>query len=460
MFEHLLAPISDDSPSGIYLKDDRSRYRGYRNAFNEAQSSFRQLVETPDALDDLEAVSKNAQNWETLASECSDCLLSVSKDVEILSWFTVSQLFLNDPLNRLAAALELFEQMFEQHWDTLNPMLPEGKRKGARESEQAQEVVDHRIKPLLQLVGDTPESGLLYMPLQMQSLVADIDYGTFFRAEKAGALGDLKSTASSAFAGEKAEITERIQALGVVAHALEKIEQTLTEKCAAAGAQTVSFRYVKDVAQRLINALRYLVGDQYAHWPLDPEPEVAVQVETVQTVASVADEPVAPEQGQATANVATGVATSSAAFSMPAFNSQSAIANREQALAQLQTIAEYFLATEPHSPIYMLLKRAVRWGGLSLPELLQELVGENSSVHQRIEQLAGLESVAYSAQFSQAAAMPVMNSAPEAVSTAPVAAPTDSGATVSVSMPEETVEASVQQSEESSSEGGLSNFEW
>lgn len=459
MFEHLLAPISDDSPSGIYLKDDRSRYRGYRNAFNEAQSSFRQLVETPDALDDLEAVSKNATNWETLASECSDCLLSVSKDVEILSWFTVSQLFLNDPLNRLASALELFEQMLEQHWDTLNPMLPEGKRKGASESEQAQEVVDHRIKPLLQLVGDTPESGLLYMPLQMQSLVADIDYGTFFRAEKAGALGDLKSTASSAFAGEKSEITERIQALGVAAHALEKIELSLTEKCAATGAQTVSFRYVKDVVQRLINALRYLVGDQYAQWPLDPEAEVAAQVETVQTVTPVADESATPEQGQATASAAMSEATS-AALSMPAFNSQSTIANREQALAQLQTIAEYFLATEPHSPIYMLLKRAVRWGGLSLPELLQELVGENASVHQRIEQLAGLESVSYSAQFKQAAAMQVVNSAAEPVSVAPVVTPTESSTTVSVSMPEETSDAAVQQSEESSSEGGLSNFEW
>ncbi|MCE7629256.1 hypothetical protein LZT04_15505, partial [Vibrio fluvialis] len=82
--------------------------------------------------------------------------------------------------------------------------------------------------------------------------------------------------------------------------------------------------------------------------------------------------------------------------------SQEALASREQAFAELQRIADYFLATEPHSPIYLLLKRAIRWGGMSLPELLEELVGDNNAVQQRIEQLAGLESAQH--QASRAAA--------------------------------------------------------
>ncbi|MCE7630117.1 hypothetical protein LZT04_19915, partial [Vibrio fluvialis] len=67
MFEHLLNPISDEQPSGEYLKDNRTLYRTYRNAFNVAQSSFRQLVETPDAMQDAVVVHTNAENWDALA---------------------------------------------------------------------------------------------------------------------------------------------------------------------------------------------------------------------------------------------------------------------------------------------------------------------------------------------------------------------------------------------------------
>lgn len=104
MFDDLLQPISDDQPGGEYLKDNRALYRGYRNAFNVAQSSFRQLVETPEAAEDIETVNANSDNWTNLASECHSCLQQHSKDVEILSWYTVSQLFTAEPLTNLASA--------------------------------------------------------------------------------------------------------------------------------------------------------------------------------------------------------------------------------------------------------------------------------------------------------------------------------------------------------------------
>ena len=74
MLDALIEPISEDSPCGEYLKDNRSVYRGYRNAFNIAQSSFRRLVEDPDAINDNELVLANAENWDNLSNECHDCL--------------------------------------------------------------------------------------------------------------------------------------------------------------------------------------------------------------------------------------------------------------------------------------------------------------------------------------------------------------------------------------------------
>lgn len=435
MFDDLLAPISDESPSGEYLKDNRSLFRGYRNEFNMAQSSFRQLVEVPDALEDAELVDANTTNWNKLSESCHLCLATKSKDLEIFSWFTVAQLFTSEPFNNLNSALMSMEAVVESFWSTLHPMLPEKKRKGNTEQEQAVEIIEHRIKPLLQLVGDTAESGLLYMPLQMLPLVGEIDFGRFYKAEKDGSLSNLKDEAVIAYGHEKSEVEERIRALGSALDALVRLETSLLEKCRDAGATPLSFKFVKDAIERLISSLRFLVGEQFAHWPLDPEPvltpqepqmaseEVSEQV--INATESVSDTPVTTTQ-QASLNI-TALPTGG-------------VATREQALANLQSIADYFLEHEPHSPIYLLLKRAIRWGGMSLPELLEELVGDNSAVHQRIEHLAGLESAEHKATHS--------------------AAPVPQSVTPIEPVQEEVKPKDVATTSESNTDPGLSNIEW
>lgn len=120
MFDDLLAPISDEAPSGEYLKDNRSLFRGYRNEFNMAQSSFRQLVEVPDAVEDAELVDANSTNWNKLSESCHLCLATKSKDLEIFSWFTVAQLFTAEPFKNLSAALISMEAVVENFWSTLH----------------------------------------------------------------------------------------------------------------------------------------------------------------------------------------------------------------------------------------------------------------------------------------------------------------------------------------------------
>ncbi|GAL15250.1 uncharacterized protein ImpA [Vibrio astriarenae] len=435
MFDDLLAPISDESPSGEYLKDNRSLFRGYRNEFNMAQSSFRQLVEVPDALEDAELVDANSTNWNKLSESCHLCLATKSKDLEIFSWFTVAQLFTADPFKNLGGALTSMEAVVETFWPTLHPTLPEKKRKGETEQEQAVEIIEHRIKPLLQLVGDTAESGLLYMPLQMLPLVGEIDFGRFYKAEKDGSLPNLKDEAVIAYGHEKSEVEERIRALGSALDALVRLETSLSEKCRDAGATPLSFKFVKDAIERLISSLRFLVGEQFAHWPLDPESVLTPQEPHV--VSEEVSEPVT----NATESVSeTPVTTTQQASLNTAALPSGGVTTREQALANLQSIADYFLEHEPHSPIYLLLKRAIRWGGMSLPELLEELVGDNSAVHQRIEHLAGLESAEHKATHSVAAV-------PHAV------------------VPIEPVQEEVKPKEtttttESNVDSGLSNIEW
>jgi type VI secretion system protein ImpA len=50
------------------------------------------------------------------------------------------------------------------------------------------------------------------------------------------------------------------------------------------------------------------------------------------------------------------------------------IRSRAQAYQMLSEAAEYLMKTEPHSPTPYLVRRAVIWGGLSLGELLQQVL--------------------------------------------------------------------------------------
>ncbi|AEF53709.1 ImpA family type VI secretion system protein [Marinomonas posidonica] len=387
MLEELVVPISDEAPCGEYLKDNRSVYRSYRNAFNMAQSSFRQLIEDPDALNNNELVEANAENWALLSSECENCLKTVSKDIEIFCWHAVSQLFSRKPLENLQHSLETLDYLVTNDWANLQPMSPEEKLKAEDDAGKQREWAEGRVKPLVQLVGDTAESGLLYMPLQMLTLVADIDYGKFFLAEKSGTLADLKSQALGALSSERAEVTERILSLGKIYETLVSIEKKVAEECNRVAAQGISFRFVKESVDRLLKTLRYLVEEGLPRWPLDPE-EVGIEDNQpeVETLAS-SEEPIT--NGESVQTASGGMAMTGVGI----------VASREQALAELQKIAEYFLQAEPHSPIYMLLKRAIRWGHMPLPELLEELIGDNAVVQSRITQLAGLESAEHTVNF-------------------------------------------------------------
>ena len=66
-----------------------------------------------------------------------------------------------------------------------------------------------------------------------------------------------------------------------------------------------------------------------------------------------------------------------------------AIQSREDALAAVTKIAEFFRKSEPHSPIPFLLDRAVRWGRMPLPALLNELIPDSSALS-TFDQLTGV----------------------------------------------------------------------
>ena len=386
--ESLLAPVSDSEPCGSYLKLDRSAYRSIRNAYNAAQSSFRQLVETPEASSDETLVENNTANWAELREVTQDALISKTKDLEILGWFITSQLFSQHPFANLAQSLWLLSGLAEQFWSDLNPKPPEEKLKATDDEGKDREWAEFRTRPLLQLIGESNDTTSIYVPLQILSIVADITYGDYLSAEKNGTLNALKEQSRSSYSGAD---RETLMHLSDAYMAIEKAERVLSEKCQQSGSAAVSFRFLKNNIEELIKAIHFLVGELIRPWPLDEGYHPASQTSSApEEVAQATKTPQAQTGSVANTTTSDNSQSSSA---MAAAISAGEIVNRDHAFKELRKIADYFRETEPHSPISFLLERAIRWGYLSLPELFEEMIGGDNSMLGHINQLTGMDNL-------------------------------------------------------------------
>jgi len=463
----LLAPISEESPTGNYLKLDRSIYRALRNSYNAAQSSFRQLIETPEASSDEALLDANETNWTQLRNSTYDALTQSTKDLELLGWYISSQLFTAQPYQNLADSTKVLKGLIEAFWGRLHPTLPENKIKSADEQGQLKELADFRIKPLLQLVGESNDSTALFMPLQLIGLIEDITFGDYLRAERSGDLEALKQKAQKLYSNE---VERTVLLLSEAYQNFTEAETAIAKECQQVGVTPISFRFVKANIADSINAIRFLVEDKFSRWPLDDTYQVRKEEALIQQPEATSEQlhesatESAPKEPEATSNsspqtiaqVQTEVATVA-----PIHVNVGQVANRDQAFQELRKISEFFKQTEPHSPISFLLERAIRWGYMSLPELMQEMTAGNSSVIQQINQLTGMDNLnqldlsdkALSPSASvNSAVVAIKNTATPTNQTSPVEIPTQEKA--------DTNQSSQTEASSTESSGSLNDFEW
>jgi len=379
-YKQLLEPIEGENPSGCYLKGERAQYRALRNTFNAAQSSFRRFVETPDSSNDEELFEENQKNWLAVSDACWQTLTEKSKDVEIYCWWVMSLVFQNDSVNKIAQSLELLTPFIDQFWPDINPYLPDNKLKSTDESAQLSERAELQLRPLVQLLGESSGSGLLYMPLQMITLVGEIDHTKYLSATKSGTLAVLKEQAKKDFSACKDEITETIKALDLAITSINELDVWLKDKITALSLPVVSTQFLKANLSDCLAAIKYLVEDSYTQWPLEQESESIVAAEDVElgtnTVAPVSS----PVNQPVTAVINETIAVQDGTQVM----------NRDLAFQELRKIAEFFAKNEPHSPVSFLLEKAIRWGYMSLPDLMEELVSGNDKVLGQINLVTGI----------------------------------------------------------------------
>lgn len=340
----LAAPLPDGNGVGEDLRGDASPsspYYAVRDARAAARAAERQIMNrAPDAP---------VPDWKPVLREGTKVLSQRSKDLEITA-YVIEALTRLHGFAGLRDGFKLARELVAQFWDNLYPLPDE-------------EGVATRVAPLTGLNGDDSE-GTLIVAINQVPLTEGSSVGPFAQYQYQQAVvisqtsdeGDRNAQISRG--GVSMEMVDRavsetpaaffVNLVDDITGALDSFAalcQLLEEK---AGSNAPPGGYIRSSLNSCLDAVRHVAAAK---------------------LASAA--PAAQEEGGAEAGGGSAEAGSVAA-------SGGAVANREEAFRSLLKLAEFFRRTEPHSPVSYALQQVVRWGRMSLPELLTELISDDS----------------------------------------------------------------------------------
>lgn len=331
----------DYSPSSIYqkLRDARSEARAEERARDS----------------EGEGEGGVAEGWRQVRRLALEALEAKSKDFEIAAWLTEALVRL-EGLAGLAAGAKLLAGLLEQHWDAGFPRPDEEGTEDER--------LEGRSAPLGGLAGGDTD-GTVMQPLRRAPLFRrqsgeSLSIYQYNAAEDTAGLADGERREARYTQGvvplETIETEAKFDRARLVASVRMATEaraawQEFQDQCDARfGYYTPPTRRVAEVLDRMVEVATRLGGG-------------------AETDAETAD-------ALAQATPASGEAPSAGApIGVPGFNP----AGREQALRTLEQLAAFFQKTEPHSFLAYTLADAARRGRMTLPELLAEVLQDDSA---------------------------------------------------------------------------------
>ncbi|WP_299490729.1 type VI secretion system ImpA family N-terminal domain-containing protein [uncultured Shewanella sp.] len=357
--------ISEQKPCGEFIRLDRTKYRSLRNAFNQARTSMKKIIDTPEELNNSQLIEDNIVNWTNLSSLCFDALQH-TKDIELISWLVGSQLIIDKSLTSFNLSIQFLKDSILNYWDDIYPLFISNTNKNLKEDEETLETINIRIKALSQLFGESKGNGMLFLPLRLTPLFDDITLTHYIKNNTSSQRDTMKSKILPTIIKNKNKLnlTElKINNLKLSIEAVLELKTFISEKIANNSITPPAFSSVIEELIEAKTALEFLADIQ----AIDNSPQGEDNKES---------EPSNENENDTIVELKN--------------NNLNDINNREQAFNQIRMIAHYFRVNEPHSPVSFLLDKSIRWGELSLPELLDELYRDGKASLNDIFNLAGL----------------------------------------------------------------------
>lgn len=352
----LLAPIGDAGGAGEDLRQDYSPssiYQKLRDARAEARAEERQRDS------EAEGAMTLAEGWRQVRRLGVESLEAKSKDFEIAAWLTEA-LVRQEGLAGLAAGARLLAGLLEQHWD-------EGFPRPDEEGASDEEKLEGRSAPLGGLAGGESD-GTIMQALRRAPLFRRPSGESF-------SLYQYEASADTAGLADEARREQRY-AQGVIP--LDTIETEARFDLARLRSSVALSRAARQAWQSFQDQCEERFGSHYGPPTrrvaelLDRMIEVACRLGGAEDTAEAVATDGQPED--TTPSVGMGVGQGGS-IAIPGANP----AGREQALRTLEQLAAYFQKTEPHSFLAYTLADAARRGRMTLPELLSEVLQDDSA---------------------------------------------------------------------------------
>lgn len=353
--DELLAPISDNTPTGVNIRTDRSPNSDYyviKDARNNARAAERSSLFD----DDTDLIGP----WRTVVEIAPKILKNKSKDLEIACWYTEGLIRLHG-FAGLRDGIKLIHQLVDKFWEGLYP-------------EPDEDGLESKVAPLTGLNGDGGEGALL-SPIRNAPVTGDSSLGTFnfWQYQKA------RDTAKITDDDERGSRTED------QGFDLSQFESVVQENTADFYIELIdTLENCLDEYKALNSKLRELCSDN-----APPHSKISnLLEELLRTVRFFSKEKLklAMEQQQSKAMeevIETEEPLNTAEPSDQAPSTHHTISgpinSREQALQRLQEAADYFRRFEPHTPLAPGIERLINWGRMTVAELMIELLPDDQA---------------------------------------------------------------------------------
>jgi len=346
----LVAAIPGDNPAGEDLREDFSPdsiYRQIRAARSEAREAERRVV-----FDDEEDVAAGAAaNWRPILELAPQALSERSKDLEVTA-LLIEALVREHGFPGLRDGYRLARELVEQFWDNLYPLPDEDDGMFAR------------VAPLAGLNGNEGE-GLLIRPIAKVIITEGTDFGPFSSLDYKMA-NDLEAEPDAEKRARRiaqpGTVTKQMFEKAVSATSAEFFKNLLED-----------IQQCRDEFQALSDLLDEKCGvDESGYSQAPPSSSIReVLEECHEAVVAISrhllevEEESSEDALETTGGNGGGISTQ--------------VHTREEAFRALLRAADFFKRTEPHSPVSYALEQAVSWGRMSLPDLLKELIADETA---------------------------------------------------------------------------------
>jgi type VI secretion system protein ImpA len=360
-FDTLLAPLGDGSPTGQDLRADSSPnsiYYTVKDARTAARATERQAL-----LDGEEA---GRPDWAPVLATGQKALAESSKDLEIAAYL-IEALVRQHGFPGLRDGFHLVREMVERFWDELYPLPDE-------------DGLETRVAPLTGLNGDDAE-GTLSGPITQIPLTQGNSVGPYAHHHYQQAVAFSQVT--------DREARQRRIDQGVVS--LEMFERAVMETPAS-----FFVGLVEDITscQEEFGGLCALLDEKCGNQAPPSSNIRSALAGCLEVVEQMARDKLASARAVGMEEPAEVPDKGTEATTAPSVRPQATgeIQSREEALRTLLKVADWFRRTEPHTPVSYALEQAVRWGRMSLPELLSELIPDDDVRQQLFKQVGIVQS--------------------------------------------------------------------